>query len=93
VGFRLDIQLEVPTYTPRAMTTAISFARREEERLGKENRHTVEAVDEPTIGKSSSSSTLACTTPTTQESVVTKIKVLELQFISPEFSDVLNIAH
>jgi hypothetical protein len=40
-------------------------------------------VDQPTTGKSSSFSTLTCKTPAMQEeSVVTKVKVSEFEFIS-----------
>jgi hypothetical protein len=49
-------------------------------------------VDKPMIGKGSSASSPACKPPTTQvELVVTKVKVLELEFTSSKLSNVLII--
>lgn len=52
----------------------------------------IKVVDQSTTGKSNSFSTLTCKTLAMQEdSVVTKVKVLKLEFISLELLDVSDI--
>jgi hypothetical protein len=74
------------------MIAAISLARREEEQLREESFQIIKVVDQPTTGKNNSFSTLTCKSPTMlDESIVTKVKVLELKLISSKKLDVSDI--
>jgi hypothetical protein len=74
-GLRLEIQQEVKARRPQTMKVVLLFARREE-RLGEKNCQVIKVVDQSTIGKSNSFSTLTCKAPTMQEELtVTKVKV------------------
>lgn len=82
-GLPSKIWREVKAQHPRTIIAIISFEKREEERLGKENYQTVKVIDKPMTEKSNSSYILSCKIPTTQEeSIVAKVKVLDLEFIS-----------
>jgi hypothetical protein len=58
----------------------------EKKQHGEESCQIIKVVDQPTMGKCNSFSILTCSTPAMQkESVVTKVKVSELELISSKF--------